>query len=190
MPENTPNRGYTYPVYTDVADFPVQMQDFATDVDADMEALENSIQVALDRPSVRANGGGVNQSIPQNVATAAQFATEEFDNAAMFDPGVSLTNFTIPSSGLYICSVRVSWSDNNTGTGRAISLRRVSPSAKLATSTGYPGSISQDLFVATSYNTLFPAAAGEVFQIELLHNATAAVGTTTRQVNFNKIADS
>ena len=68
MPANTP-RGYSYPLYTDTMDgFPAAMQDLATDVDTDMQALVNQVNAAQNRPSVRVTATA-NQSIPQNVDT-------------------------------------------------------------------------------------------------------------------------
>ena len=67
MPANTP-RGYTYPLYTDPADFPAQVQDFAQDVDVDVQALATTVTNALNSPSARVTETA-NQAITQNVAT-------------------------------------------------------------------------------------------------------------------------
>lgn len=189
MPENTPNRGYTYPLYTDVANFPVQMQDFATDVDTDVEALENAINAGLNRPTVRASNGGVGQSITQNVDTAALFSVEDFDNAGLFNPGVSQSNFTVSATGLWLMSFRVSWADNNTGTGRECRVFNSTTTTTYGAQGDYPGNETADLFVASAFSSLLFATAGDVLQIILRHNATAAVNTTTRQASLTMITN-
>src|SRR5690606_21234486 len=50
MPENTPDRGYTYPLYTDPAgDFPAQLQLMAEQMDTDIQALADTINAAYNK---------------------------------------------------------------------------------------------------------------------------------------------
>jgi hypothetical protein len=100
MPQNTP-RGYTYPLYTDPANFPAQIQDFATDVDTDVQAQVARINTAFAAPSVRVSATA-NQSIPNATLTAVTFATEDYDNAAMGNLGVNNDRITFTSTGIYL----------------------------------------------------------------------------------------
>lgn len=110
MPANTP-RGYTYPLYTDVANFPAQIQDFAQDVDLDVESISDSITGALNNPSVRISATA-NQSIPVTTNTNATFAVEEYDNAAMANLGVNNDRITFTETGIYLVSAECNWVPN------------------------------------------------------------------------------
>lgn len=107
MPANTP-RGYTYPLYTDAIDFPAQMQDLATDVDTDMQALLNLIAVAKNRPSARMTATA-NQAIVQNTDTTVTFATEAYDNFNMIDIPTNNTRIQLQQAGIYMLTGRVSF---------------------------------------------------------------------------------
>ncbi len=84
MPANTPNRSYTYPLYSDPMDFPAQIQDLATDIDTDVTALTAQIAAAQERPSVRVTSG-TSQNITTGVATNLIFTTTDYDNDTMTD---------------------------------------------------------------------------------------------------------
>ena len=115
MPANTP-RGYTYPLYTDPANFPAQVQDFATDVDADVQAIVNSANTALTAaPSVRISATA-NQAIAANTNVIVTWATEEYDNAAMGNLGVNNERITFTSTGYYIISAEVNFAPNGNAT--------------------------------------------------------------------------
>jgi hypothetical protein len=115
MPANTP-RGYTYPVYGDVNNFPAQIQDFATDVDTDVQAIVTAATTALTAaPSARVSAVA-NQAIAANVNVTVTWATEEFDNAAMANLGVSNTILTFTSLGDYLLHADVNFTPNGNAT--------------------------------------------------------------------------
>ena len=137
MPQNT-SRGYTYPLYTDPMDPAPQLQDLATDVDTDMQALADLIAAARDRPSVRITGGATpDQSIAPNTDTLATFSTEQFDNDNMADIATNNTRIQLNQSGIYLITGRISFQGTG-GTGAVASLRMNSTGGVSAT----PGQIS------------------------------------------------
>lgn len=137
MPQNT-TRGYTYPLYTDLMDPAPQLQDLATDVDTDMQALIDLIAEARDRPSVRITGGATpDQSIAPDTDTLATFASEQFDNDNMADLGTDNTRIQLQQSGIYLLTGRISFQGTG-GSGAVASLRMNSSGGLIAT----PGQIS------------------------------------------------
>jgi hypothetical protein len=103
MPQNTPNRGYTYPEYTDLADFPTQDQLLATQIDTDLfNNLQTPADEAVEEPSVRtfqsgsqAVGSGVNVTLTYDLV-------ETYDNDGMYTGGVSNTNIIVQTPGTYL----------------------------------------------------------------------------------------
>src|SRR5688500_19387246 len=114
MPANTP-RGYTYPLYGDLANPPAQIQDFAQDVDTDVEALVTRQTGALNRASVRVSATA-NQAITQNTITFLTWATEEYDNAAMANLGVNNDRLTFTETGIYLVTAEVNFASNGNAT--------------------------------------------------------------------------
>lgn len=188
MPANTP-RGYTYPLYTDPADFPAQIQDFAQDVDTDVQAQVNSINGALNRPSVRVSATA-NQSITQNVATFATFAVEDYDNAAMGNLGVNNDRITFTSSGLYLVAASVIFAPNGHATvgGRSVTLvSSVAGPPEIAVSTTR-GSATNHSEVNVTYLHWVPAAA-EFLRVRVLQDTGAALNINARSLSVTKVAD-
>lgn len=115
MPANTP-RGYTYPLYGDVNNFPAQLQDFAQDVDTDVQAIVTSATTALTAaPSCRISATA-NQLIAATTNTLVTFATEEYDNAAMGNLGVNNERITFTSTGFYLVHAEVNFTSNGNAT--------------------------------------------------------------------------
>lgn len=113
MPQNTPNRAYTYPCFSDANNFPAQLQELAEDIDTDVQAILDDIDDARNTPpSVRASGSAA-VALVSGVGATVTFTTEEYDNAAMFTaPG---TLFTAPVEGLYLLSARVLFTSGGSG---------------------------------------------------------------------------
>ena len=114
MPANTP-RGYSYPLYTDPADFPTAAQTFATQVDADVATLVARQAAALNQPSARVSATA-NQNIPANTDTIVTWATEEYDNAAMANLGVNNDRLTFTQDGIYLITAEVNFVSNGNAT--------------------------------------------------------------------------
>lgn len=120
MPLNTPNRGYPYPVYTDVGNFPARDQALATAIDTDMNTnLKVPINLALDEPSARASRPTGVQVIPTGVNTNIQFTVENYDNNGIVNLGTSATDFTIQTVGTYLITCSVNIQPDGTATGTA-----------------------------------------------------------------------
>ena len=123
MPQNTA-RGYSYPLYTDAANFPAAMQDLATDIDTDVAAQLALQTNHLDQPSAR-----VSSNTPQALAASTDvtltWATEEYDNAGLWVIG-SPTLFTVNELGLYWIHAWADFSGNADSTTAGCSLRIVS----------------------------------------------------------------
>lgn len=114
MPQNTP-RGYTYPVYGDLANPPAQIEDFARDVDADVQAQVNRINTALNTPSAEGRATA-NQAIAANTNVFMTLAVEEYDNAAMMNLGVNNDRITFTSTGVYLIHAEANWVANGNAT--------------------------------------------------------------------------
>lgn len=114
MPANTP-RGYTYPLYSDPANPPAQIQDFAQDVDTDVQNQVNRIAGALNRPSAECRATA-NQAIAANTNVFATFTTEEYDNAAMINLGVNNDRITFTSTGVYLIHAEANFAPNGNAT--------------------------------------------------------------------------
>jgi hypothetical protein len=99
MAENTPNRGYTYPEYTDPADFPAQMQELATDIDADVENLIDASLDGRERPGVRIFSNTA-QAYAANTTVVAGFDLTSHNPNAMFNAANNSIIFN--DEGLYV----------------------------------------------------------------------------------------
>lgn len=121
MPANT-SRGYTYPLYADAQNFPAQIQDLAQDIDADVQAVYNQIQLSYEQPTAKITGTG--QVIPSNVSTTCTFSTEVYDNNGMVDLGVSNTRIQIQTPGVYMLTgfIRILGNGNATLSGAGLTL--------------------------------------------------------------------
>ena len=110
MPQNTP-RGYTYPLLSDVQNFPAQIQDLAQDIDADVEALDDAIQAAFNRDSARLSGpvGGTQAVASGAAGVTVTYSTEEYDNAGMANLGVNNDRLTIVNGGVYLIVAHVTF---------------------------------------------------------------------------------
>jgi hypothetical protein len=185
MPLNT-SRGYTYPVYTDAANFPAQIQDLAQDIDTDMDSLFDRVTAGYNMAAVHLNASLVNQAVPANTDTAATFTTELYDNTGMANLGVSTTTVTFTQTGLYLATCRATFLSNGNVTvnARQISLNTTG-------SLGIVGrkSVRGHLSVATAVQltVLFFASAGDTCQMIQRQNSGASVNTSTRTLQIARM---
>jgi hypothetical protein len=188
MPANTP-RGYTYPLYTDPANPPAQIQDFAQDVDLDVQAQVNLINGALNRPSARAIATA-NVSIAANTFTFLTFATEEYDNAAMINLGVNNDRLTFTSSGLYLISASVIFAPNGNVTtgGRGVTFVSSTAIPPEIASNSTQGSQTNHSDVNVTYTHWVPAA-GEFIRLRVYQTSGAALNVNFRSISATKVAD-
>lgn len=185
MPQNT-SRGYTYQLYTDLASFPAQIQDLATDIDTDMDGLFDRVTLAYNMAACHVNASLTNQSIAVSTDVVATFTTELYDNTGMFDIGVSNTTLTFTQTGLYIATARATFQPNGNAT---INARQVQ-----LTTTGSLGivgrkSITGDQNVATAVQltVIFFASSGDTIQMIQRQNSGAALNTSTRTLQVARV---
>lgn len=183
MPQNTP-RGYTYPLYTDLADFPAQIQDFAQDVDADVQAQVNRISTAMAAPSARVIATA-NQNIAANTPTFMTFATEENDNAAMGNLGVNNDRLTITVTGIYLVQASVVFASNGNAAvnGRQLAIEHLGVNIAFDSRAG-----SQNIATEITVSILVSAAAASFFRAEVTHSSGAALNITTRSLTATRVA--
>lgn len=186
MPANTP-RGYTYPLYTDPADFPSDMADFATDVDTDVQGLVTQTTAALNRPSARVSATA-NQNIPANVNTFVTWVTEEYDNAAMANLGVNNDRLTFTETGIYLIHAEVNFTSNGNATvnGRALRLiPNLSPTTAWDTRRG-----AQNMDNEESVTDLLQVVTvGDFVRVEVFQNSGAALNISARSFSATKVSD-
>lgn len=188
MPENT-TRGYTYPVFTDLNSFPAQIQDMATDIDADMQLMSDRITAGYNFPACSVQASGVNQSVPNNTDTTATYDTELYDNDNMVNLGVSNTTINITDTGLYVAVGRVTFASSAAGaTGRSI--RLVSSGALGVLARKAIGG-NNGLAATTTVHivSLFHAAAGTTLTMVQRQNTGAALNSVFRQLQVAKMGD-
>lgn len=185
MPENT-SRGYTYPVYTDPANFPAQIEDLARDIDTDMQSLFDRVADGLNQPACYVRANGVNQAIAANTDVTATFVTEVYDNANMVNLGVSNTTITFPESGIYLATSRVTFLSNGTvpDTGRMTNL----------VTNGIFGTVGRrsvlgntSVATAVALTVLFFAGAGNTMTLLQRQNTSASLNSSTRMLAVAKV---
>lgn len=186
MPANTP-RGYTYPTYSDPANFPAAMQDFAFDVDADVDALVDRQTAALNRPSARVSASA-NQNIPANTNTILTWATEEYDNAAMSNLGVNNDRITFTETGIYLVQSEFVFTANGNATvnGRmALLAPNLSPDKAHHSLRG-----SQTMDVEMSITTLYQVVTvGDFIRVQVRQESGAALNVSVRSFSATKVGD-
>lgn len=188
MPQNTP-RGYSYPLYTDANSFPAQIQDLATDIDTDVQALFNRITAGYNMPACSVQASGVNQAIATGTDVTATYDTELYDNAGMFTVGVSASNINIVSTGIYLGIGRATFATSAAGaTGRQISL--VSSGALgVVARKSIDGNEGLPATTTVHIASLFYAASGTTFTMVQRQNTGASINTVFRQLQCARIGD-
>lgn len=188
MTQFTTNRNYPYPEYTDAADFPAQDQALATAIDTD---LQNNLAVpvaeALDAPSARASRPAGSQAAGTGVNVTLSYTTENYDNDNIVDLGVSATNFTIQSAGVYLLTGSVNAQPDGSATG-AIALIMQSSLGTVPNPVGTSRNLDNDKDTSLTCTTLHQAAAGEVLTLFVRHNHGASLNMSIAQFTVTRIA--
>lgn len=188
MPQNTPNRAYTYPVYGDAQDFPAQSLELATDIDLDVQDLDDQIQEALNRQSV-AIRATTTQNIPVGAGyTALTWTSTDYDNAAM---ATLPTGVTIPREGVYLITAKVTFA----GTG--IGSPQYYVEARLRSTLGFMSVISQtstettgNVDAALQLTHLFynDGTAGDVISVDVRHSHGAIRVVGARDLSVTRLS--
>ena len=186
MPANTP-RGYTYPVYGDLANPPAQILDFATDVDTDVAALVARQTAALNRPSARVSASA-NQAIAANTNVFATFATEEYDNAAMANLGVNNDRLTFTETGIYLVTAEVNFSSNGNATVNGRSMLFVGNLYGNLAHDSRRG--AQNMDTEMTITTLYQVnTVGDFIRVEVRQESGAALNISARSFSATRVAD-
>ena len=116
MGNTTPDRGYEYPLYQDpTMDFPAAIETLAEDIDADVTALENFIEGAYQRPSIRINTAA-GQSVPASTVTPVNWTGGGTDYAYDITPRfVASGGIALNSPGVYLISAYVTMTAPGSG---------------------------------------------------------------------------
>lgn len=186
MPANTP-RGYTYQLYTDLANPPANLQDFATDVDTDVATLVARQTAALNRASARVSATA-NQAIAANTDTFATFATEEYDNAAMANLGVNNDRLTFTETGVYLVTAEVNFASNGNATVNGRSLKFV---PNLSSNKGYDSRAgAQNMDTEMTSTMLYQCVTvGDFIRVQVRQESGAALNISARSFSATKVAD-
>jgi hypothetical protein len=166
-------------LYTDPADPAAQIQELATDIDTDMDALWDRMIAGYNQPACRVRSSGINQAIAVSTDVTATYAEELYDNQGMVNLGVSNTNINIVETGLYLATARVTFLSNGNAT---INARQVTIST-----TGSLGIVGrravegeQNNATAVQISSLFWIASGGVVTVVQRQNSGASVNSSTR----------
>lgn len=186
MPANTP-RGYTYPLYTDVANFPAQIQDFATDVDTDVAALVARQTAALNRASARVSETA-NQAVAASTNVYLTFATEEYDNAAMANLGVNNDRLTFTETGIYLVTAEVNFTSNGNATvlGRSGIFEPNLQPDKGHQSLRGAQNMDTELSLVILYRVV---TVGDFIRVRVRQESGAALNVSARSFSATKVAD-
>lgn len=140
MAENTPNRGYTYPEYTDPTNFPAQMQDLATDIDTDVQDLIDAAAAGRDRPGVRIFSNST-QAYAANTDTVVTLDLQSHNTGGMYNPANNSMLF--PQEGLYVIGYDVQNADSAAQSGFSSWLHLVATGEVVSGFTHRSGTASQ-----------------------------------------------
>lgn len=184
MPQNTPGRGYTYPCYSDLANFPAQMQEFANDVDTDVATIVNNMSVV--RSSAKINRVAA-LSVPNATSTLVPFDT---GTATAYWPGSGST-ITLPITAVYVFQVHALWATSDTGQRQA-RVDRVLPSAfTLVTDQRDGGAATAVPGFDTPANALtgmVRATAGTTVVVRVTQNSGAALNLLAAQFSIMEVS--
>lgn len=186
MPATTP-RGYDYPLYTDPANPPANIQTFATDVDTDVATLVARQTAALNRASARVSATA-NQAIAANTDTFATFATEEYDNAAMANLGVNNDRLTFTETGVYLVTAEVNFASNGNATVNGRSVKFV---PNLSANKGYDSRRgAQNMDTEVTSTMLYQCVTiGDFIRVQVRQESGAALNISARSFSATKVAD-
>lgn len=187
MPQNTPNRAYTYPCYSDPVNFPAQMQEFATDVDTDVDTLVDQITTVPARTSALIFRVAA-LSVPNNTATTIVW--DAAGNAGTYWPGAGSV-ITVPKTAVYILQANAQWAVDEDGI-RRLEVRRLTPSVT---------TVAADVREAVAASTIaafnlpgnaltagIGLSAGNTLEVRVQHNAGAALNLTGAQFSIMEVS--
>jgi hypothetical protein len=177
MPGQTTTWALRYPLYTEAANVPTQMQNLATDINTGLTTVNNLITLATQRRRAVARRTA-SVSIPNNAFTTVTFTAESFDNDNMINLGTDATAITVNTSGLYLLIGRNNWAANATGS-RAF---RFILNGGLVPVTVRDETVAAAATVTNqSFSALVWGNVGDVFRCQVFQNSGAALNSTTTE---------
>lgn len=190
MPANTPNRGYTYPLYTEpTMDFPGAIQELAEDINDDVSLLEVVVDSAYNRPSMRVFNN-LTQNIPNSALTNLSWAGSgtDYDNEGIFN---SLVGFELTEQGIYLLEAMVQVTAPGAGTTFGTSLTMVSTGgvALNPTRVSLRAHPTQDTWLQAATLHYATGIAPDQVSIQFWHNQGAAVAIPFRTISATKISN-
>lgn len=189
MPGTTP-RGYPYPLYSDPMDPAQDLQDLATAVDTDMDALWDRLIAGYNQPGVYLRGTG-NQAVANNTDVTATYTAEVYDNGNMANLAVSTTNVNIVQTGIHIAMGRVSWAANGAALAGARQISLVSSGAlgvlARRSVNADTGVIAPAGTTATAIVMSFYAVSGTTVTMVQRQNSGAVIQSATRSLAVARI---
>lgn len=185
----TANRGYSYPEYTDPADFPTQIQDLATDVDLDLRNnLDLPTVAAVDAPSARVFRDVGTQAVAANTNVTLSYGPlATYDNDGMYNSGVSTTNLVINTPGVYLMTGSVNISADGAA-GGAATLILMSSGGVVTNPVGTSRNLDNNQPTSLSCTTLHQVlVAPETITMITRHNHGAALNASIAQLTVTRI---
>lgn len=186
MPQNTPERSYPYPCYSDLTDFPAQMEAFADAVDLDVQTLEDDIAAGLDRVALR-----ISRSTDLSVANNTNTAVTWVDTAAI--PGIypgAGSVITLPRTAIYLLWAQAQWANNDTGVRRC-EIHRLTPSDATLGQDVRNGAtlvVGSAVFVRNTICTMVGASAGTTLEVRVFQNSGGALTSFNMLFGFAELS--
>lgn len=176
MPANTANRGYTYSIPTDPANVPAALEEFATDVDNDVE-----VNLAPVAPRPRALGhvkSSSVQTLQKNITTFLNYQIEVLDTDNMVDLINFPTQIKATAAGFYMFQCRVTVPDTNWS--NLVLRMMLNTTTEIFVTDQEFRSGAQSVF-DYSASWAHPMAAGDTMAVSLQHNGTGPLWVTYRE---------
>lgn len=189
MPQNTPNRGYTYPLYTEpTMNFPGAIQELATDINNDMNAVQAAITGARNRPSAMIFNNLV-QSIPNNTATNVSWvgSSTNYDNDTM----ATTTGLTLTDRGVYMLSASVFMAAPGAGGvfGASITIASSAGFIPQPVRMSSRASATQPQWLSASALHYVTGLVADSITVQVWHNQGAALGIQYRTLMATKVSN-
>src|SRR5690606_16901798 len=91
---------------------------------ADIGNLDDTITAAYNKPAVSVSANLINQNVPNTTNTYASFldGTVHYNNAGMYDPGISTNTFWVQEDGIYLITARCTFLANGGAGSRHLTL--------------------------------------------------------------------
>lgn len=177
MPANTPNRGYTYPLPADPVNIPGDLEEFATDVDNDVELnlapIFQQTRVMGDMRSTVIQTFQTGQTLP------LRFDVEMRDTDDMVDVVNSPTLLTVNTAGFYVFHVSVSVPDTN-WSNLVLRMMFNSTTEVYVCDQEFRSGAQSRFHITASW--MYPMTVGDTMSVTLQHNSTGPLWVSTREL--------